>query len=212
MTTCLACDTQLDRDAYLCAACTQHTAARLNRMTALYAALAAWLAPSGRRAAHGAGSRSDAPLPVRTDVLSLRGPGGIVGLLEDWRAAMQRDRGWSEPAISGSIEDRIRAAARGLALNLDWIAASWPAAGDLARELRELERSVLTVIDPPEPTVRLGNCPATVDDGTCGAVLRVPAGPSTFSCRWCGTTYGPTDWMKLARAQIRTQTAEEAAA
>lgn len=198
--TCGHCRNPIDRPAYLCDACVRHVTERLGRMRPLYAALSAWLAPGARRGQQGRAGRSDAPLPVRTDVLCLRGPGGIVGLLEDWRSAMQAARGWSEPAVYGSIEDRITRAARGLNINLDWIAAEWDAAPDLAAELARLERQVLAVIEPPEPTVRLGPCPTPGDDGPCGATLRVPAGTADIHCRHCGTTYPPGTWQALAGA------------
>ncbi|MDH6226233.1 hypothetical protein [Streptomyces sp. MJP52] len=195
MTACLACDHQLEHDAMLCTTCTTATSARLGRMPGLYALLAAFLAPGATGAQTGRTRPAEAPLPVSGRAVDLRGINGICGVLEDWRAAMQADRGWSRPAVHGTYENRVRAAARGLQLNLDWIAQEWPAAGDFAREIRALERDALSVIDPPPDARRVGTCP-----DPCGAVLRVPAGTSTVVCSWCGTTYPPSRWIALVAA------------
>ncbi|WP_263170652.1 hypothetical protein [Streptomyces sp. SCSIO ZS0520] len=190
-------------EGYLCEGCTAASARRLARLPGLYDALAAYLHPSGRRPELGRTRAAEAPLPVAEAPLSLRGPGGIVGVLEDWRAAMQADRGWGPPAVErASVERRVQVAARALGHNLDWIAGQWPAAGQFAAEMRDLERQVLSVVDPPEPTMRLGTCPAEYEDGTvCGAVLRVPRGTATVECRWCGTPYPESTWLSLAALQ-----------
>src|SRR5690606_3727829 len=94
------------------------TTDRLDRMPRLWQALEAFLAPSSGSPQYGRTRPCEAPLPVREQVLSLRGPGGIAGVLEDWRAAMQAARGWGQPVIPGSVERRVAAAARGLAINM----------------------------------------------------------------------------------------------
>lgn len=201
---CGLCERELEQD-YLCPGCTRATGERLDRMPKLYGALAAFLPPPGRRPEYGRSGGSEAPLPVAEPALNLRGPGGIVGVLEDWRSAMQADRGWGAPAVRGGSEERVRAAARGLSLNLEWIASSWPMAGAFADEVRTLERSVLSVVCPPEKTRRLGKCITLVGDGSrCGAVLRVPSGVAEVRCPWCGVSYPPSSWLELARAQQET--------
>lgn len=198
---CGLCDRDLEHG-YLCPGDTLATARRLDRMPLLYAALAAFLHPSGRRPEYGRTRPAEAPLPVSEPVFNLRGPGGIVGVLEDWRSAMQADRGWGEPAIEGSTERRIAVAARALSINLDWVASSWPMAGAFAEEVRGLERDVASIVNPPVPSLRLGNCPAVYEDGeVCGAVLRVPAGTAKVICRWCGCEYPPETWLELRSLQ-----------
>jgi hypothetical protein len=187
---------------YLCPGCTLGTAQRLDRMPKLYEALAGFLHPGGRRPELGRSRPAEAPLPIAEPAFNLRGPGGIVGVLEDWRSAMQADRGWGEPAIAGTVERRLFQAARGLSQNLEWIGASWPMAGAFAEEIRSLERDVLSIVDPPEPSLRLGNCPAVFEDGVvCGAVLRVPVGTAKVECQWCRTAYPPETWLHLAACQ-----------
>lgn len=198
---CGLCERDLEQGR-LCPGCTLATAQRLERMPRLYKALAAFLQPGGRRPELGRSRSAEAPLPICEPAFNLRGPGGIVGVLEDWRSAMQADRGWSEPVTAGSTERRIAVAARALSMNLDWIAAQWPMAGAFAEEIRDLERDVASIVNPPERSLRLGNCPAVFEDGViCGAVLRVPAGTAKVECRWCGTAYPPESWLALHALQ-----------
>jgi hypothetical protein len=204
---CGLCERQLEHG-YLCPGCTLGTAQRLDRAPRLYEALAAFLHPGGRRPEYGRTRPAEAPLPLSEPVFNLRGPGGLVSVLEDWRSAMQADRGWGQPAIEGTIERRIVVAARALSINLEWIAASWPMAGAFAEEIRNLERDVASIVNPPEKTLRLGTCPAVYDDGSvCGAVLRVPHGTTKVECRWCGTDYPPESWLALASGQWTGQDA-----
>jgi hypothetical protein len=145
-------------------------------------------------------------LPVSEPVLTLRGPGGMVTVLEDWRSAMQEARGWGQPAVRGTIEQRVRAAARGLGLNLEWIAASWSAAGDLAAEVRELESRALALLDPNAAADRpllMGICTATLHGAPCwGRVQRRRLG-GVPTCEWCRTPYPPSTWVRLRAAQTR---------
>ncbi|MET9953527.1 hypothetical protein ABZ135_18520 [Streptomyces sp. NPDC006339] len=200
MNNCGMCETLVEHG-YLCPGCTRALADRLDRMPLLYRALAAFLTPSVRKPSGARTNRTEAPLPVSEHVLDLRGPGGIVGILEDWCTAMYRDRGQTAPARTGNIEQRIAHAATTLRRNCPAIAAEWPATGDLAHEIRDLERSVTTITgatDRPNPGHRLGPCPAEHTDGTlCGATLRLPPGNTVVTCPWCGQTYPPATWPDL---------------
>jgi len=209
---CGLCDRDLEHG-YLCHGCTLATAQRLDRAPRLYEALAAFLQPGGRSPELGRTRPSEAPLPLSEPVFSLRGPGGIIGVLEDWRSAMQEDRGWSEPVIAGTTERRIVVAARALGMNLEWIVSSWPMAGAFAEEIRDLERDVASIVNPRDPAERprrLGPCPAVVDgaDTVCGAVLLLRPGQPSVQCSWCGASWEPSRWVHLARAQ---QDVEDAA-
>jgi hypothetical protein len=168
----------------------------------LYEGLAAFLAPGGRRPELVSSRPAEAPLPVVEPVLDLRSGGGIVGILEDWRSNLHLDLGWAQPVIQGSIEHRLARAVRGLTDNLLWIASSWPAAGAFAEELRDLERSVVSIVNPPEQTIRLGHCTTVyADSSRCGCVLRVPAGTGEVRCPWCRADYPPDTWLALRAAQ-----------
>ena len=202
MTDCGMCETPIEHG-YLCPSDTRALADRLHRMPRLYTALAGFLAPAVRPGDSGGRTgRAHAPLPVSETVLDLRGPGGLVGVLEDWWQALQRDRGFQPPRAYGGIEGRIRRAALALARNAPSIAMEWPAAGDLAREIHDVERSVASIVgavDRPRGR-RLGPCPAQHTDGTlCGATLRLQPGEQVVTCPWCTTTYPPATWAGLKK-------------
>jgi hypothetical protein len=113
---CLLCDGAMaGAPGYLCPGDTAATLERLKAMAGLYVALGAFLAPGRRGSDHGGSTaRVDAPLPVCEPVLDLRGPGGMVSILEDWRSALHEALGWSQPVPRGAFEERVRRAATGL--------------------------------------------------------------------------------------------------
>lgn len=200
MTLCV-CQTELE-SGHLCNRCRAATAGRLTRIPALYRLLAAELHPSvGGIATFGRVRLAEAPMPLSERVLTLRGPGGIVGILETWRAAMQASRKWGPPAVSGDIETRVRRAARGLDHNLDWIADEWPKAGAFATALRSLDDEALHIVCPTDTRdqgMRLGPCPAEGLTGTvCGATLRHYPGQKSVICRWCEHVYPSDSWARL---------------
>ncbi|QXE36186.1 hypothetical protein KQY30_20010 [Streptomyces sp. GMY02] len=223
MNTCLMCE----RDTvagYLCGGCRRATAARLDRMPKLWSALAAFLPPGGRATTqYGRARAAEAPLPVAEEPLSLRGPGGMVGTLESWRAALHADRGWDEPVVCVGIGERVTAAASALLMSMEWVATEWPAAGDMARAVKELERAAMSVVDAPDPAkrpVRLGPCPALVEGGQpCGAVLRYFPGDADVRCRWCRSSWPVTlealarvkGWMDEDAKEATEESSEDAA-
>jgi hypothetical protein len=189
----------------LCSGCTRATLLRLRRMGRLYRALEMLLPPPSRPPrldSVGGSAAANAPMPIREELLNFRGPGGIVGTLEDWHVALAEDRGWGVPVVRGSIETRLKLAASRLAANIEWIAGSWPAAGFFAREIRDLEHGVLSMISPPErDRVRMGKCPAMPGGVLCGAVLHLPLGETVLRCSWCLASYPSGTWSALRTAQ-----------
>lgn len=198
------CQLCTQRDAmggYICPGCTKATVVRLECLPALYGGLLPFLAPSTAVSQGRSGTGGPAPLPVRAEILDLRGPGGMVGIVEDHLAAVRQERGMRRLVPVGSIEVRLAAAVSGLLSNMPWIVVSWPEAGTFAGEVRDLARSVRSII-APEPAVdrgeRLGNCPAMDPSGTlCGAVLWLPRGEKAVRCEWCDTRYPPYVWGQL---------------
>ena len=188
---------------YLCPGDALALAERLERMPKLYEALAGFLAP----AAHGVRERVttavDASLPVDENVMDLR-YGGIALVLESWLSAVQEARGWGAPAVQGSPEGRVHRAARSLLANLDWIAATYPAAGDLADEVREMEGAALSIVGAlPERGRRIGYCVSSDASGVlCGAVIRHMPGQTKLVCDWCQCVYeSEQDWLLLLHSQ-----------
>ncbi|MFJ8154837.1 hypothetical protein [Streptomyces sp. NPDC094468] len=217
---CGLCETQLEHG-HLCPGCTLATYTRLDRMRALWEQLAEFLAP-GCTGPQGRRSQAvEAPLPVVEDVLSLRAQGGMVRVLEDWHATMRLDRGWARPLRrrpkGDGVGARVEAAAQALIVNLEWMAAYWPTAGEFALSIRQLEGEVLSIVDPRDPAERgqrHGYCVALDQNGEqCGAALRLYPGETAMTCRWCRYVYQRKDWLRLAALQPDTapETAEPVA-
>jgi hypothetical protein len=199
---CGLCERDLEHG-YLCPGDTLALAERLDRMPKIYSALAGFLSPAGRAAGEFVSrSHAGAALPVDEAVLDLR-YGGIALVLEGWWSDVQRVRGWGEPAITGDVEARVLRAARWLGMELSWIADSYPAAGDLAREVREMEGAALSIVGAtPDRGKRIGNCVAVDASGViCGAVLRHRQGETRLVCPWCTCTYESADFLMLRTLQ-----------
>ncbi|MET7914438.1 hypothetical protein ABZU45_00605 [Streptomyces avermitilis] len=200
---CGLCDRDLEHG-YLCPGDTLGLAERLERMPKMYAALAGFLAPASAPAGERVSGSAGARLPVNEAVLDLR-YGGIALVLESWLSDVQLCRGWGQPAIEGGVEDRVRRAARSLFANLEWIAASYPAAGDLAREVREMEGAALSIVGATKDRGRrIGQCVAVDVSGVvCGATIRHQRGETKLVCPWCSYVYEERDFLTLARLQPR---------
>ncbi|CAL9301109.1 hypothetical protein [Streptomyces sp. SudanB91_2054] len=187
---------------YLCNRHREELGARLRALPALYAEVAEYLVPRttgwgeivSTKAA--AGPRS----PVNEDVIDTVTWARAAEVLRSRREDVRRIR-WPHrgaPPPGGLAED-----CRWLAQELDWIVAQYPAAGDLAREVAELNSAVRSVVGDPEPRPqRLGSCVALVGEGVvCGAVISRMPGETELTCRWCGTVYGPADYLTLRHFQ-----------
>lgn len=200
MNQCGLCEEPDETGSYLCVGCTKGTRVRLESMPTLYDGLALLLAPSGGVHTGRSAKPVYAPLPVSEEILDLRGQDGMVATLECWVDAIRAERSRPVAAHPGSPTGRVRRAAGELLGHLPWVAVSFPEAGLFAGELRELTRSISSVLRPPpvDRGVRLGNCPAVFEDGViCGAVLRLVPGEKVVMCRWCRTSYPPAMWAGL---------------
>jgi hypothetical protein len=199
MLSCGVCEREIEAG-YLCEGDRVALAARLGELPVLYAEVGQCLVPRGHgwgdivATRSGAGPRS----PLNEDVIDTVNSLRAAELTHLWRADVQRVR-WpqhSEPPAAGLAAD-----CRWLGMELEWIAAHYPAAGDLAREIRELEGQARSIVGDPVPRrQRIGYCIAPAgDQGTvCGAVLsRLPG--ETVRCRWCRTEYRTEQDLLLLR-------------
>jgi hypothetical protein len=205
-------------DAYLCPSCEQDLTERLERLPVLYAGLGAMLAPPQGRGDGRGTALVVAPAPARLDVVDAR---SAFAVMPQWARALADDRHLPEltsPRRPVEAPDdlgaRIGAACTALAAAREWIAASWPAAGDLAREVRDLHDDARTVLGVDDLPARMGRCPQAVDGAPCGAELLLPDGAQVLRCRWCGTTYPPGVWaaLKVAQTRVFSSSASEAGA
>lgn len=206
MNTCGLCGTDTGTS-HLCKRDAVRLAERLADLPTLYDELVQCLVPRS----HGwgeiiatkaaAGPRS----PLNEAVLDEMTSGAMAAVVHSWRVDVQRVR-W--PQHSAPPPDGLAADCRWLAMELDWIAAHYPAAGDLAREVRALEAQARAVAGDPVPRRKVvGQCVAVIDDqGTvCGADITHRAGESRLVCRMCRCVYeGQNDLLLLLHYQPTT--------
>ncbi|WP_406398787.1 hypothetical protein [Streptomyces uncialis] len=203
---CTGCDSTAH--GYLCHRHQEQLATHLTELPALYAEVGDCLVP--RRSGWGdiiatrgaAGPRS----PVNEDVIDTVNYGRAAEVIRLWRTDVRRLR-W--PHRDAPPPGDLGADCHWLTRQLDWISVAYPAAPDLAREVRELNLAARSVTgDPPPRRQHIGVCVAVTDDaGTvCGAALtRLPGEP--LSCRRCGTAYRTeADLLLLHHHQPRTTT------
>ncbi|WP_344500506.1 hypothetical protein [Streptomyces enissocaesilis] len=178
------------------------TRAHLESLPGLYDGLLPYLTPAGG-AREGRAAKGGPPgLPVVEEILDLRGPGGIVGVVEGWTSVIRTDRRMApRPAAGLGVEGRLRAGVAELLGHMPWIAVSWPDAGPFATDIKQLADSVRSITDPRAPGEvgrRLGKCPAIDTSGViCGAVLRYYPGAATVTCPWCQCAFPPATWADL---------------
>jgi len=189
---------------YLCSRDAAKLAERLADLPTLYEELVHCLVP--RRAGWGeivstkgaAGPQS----PLNEAVLDEMNTGHMMAVVHSWRVDVQRVR-W--PQHTAPPPSGLGADCRWLAMELDWIAAHYPAAGDLAREVRTLEAQARAVVGDPVPQRKVvGQCIALVgdQDTVCGADITHKAGESRLVCRACHCVYeGQQDLLLLLHYQ-----------
>jgi hypothetical protein len=175
---------------YLCERHTVQLAKRLDDLPTLYAEVGECLVP--RRSGWGdivatkaaAGPRS----PLDEDVLDTVNMARAAEVLQLWRVDVQRER-W--PQHSPPPPASLDANCRWLAMEIDWVVDHYPAAGEMAREVGELETQARTIVGDPAPRPqRLGTCVAITAEGVvCGAVISRLPGQTRIQCRWCSYTY-----------------------
>ncbi|MFF8458545.1 hypothetical protein ACF06T_28905 [Streptomyces albidoflavus] len=200
MTTCDLCNCATS--GYLCTRHGEELAARLRALPALYAEVGEFLVP--RRSGWGDIVATKAPAgprsPINEDVLDTVTWARATAAIHARRAEVRRLR-W--PHRGSAPLPNLAADCQWLAQEVDWVMAQYPAAGDLAREVAELTSQARSIVGDPEPRrQRLGYCVALVGgEEVCGAVITRLPDETRLTCRWCGTTYGPQDYLTLRHFQ-----------
>jgi hypothetical protein len=140
--------------------------------------------------------------PINEDILDNINWGRASEVMRLWRTDVRRVR-WphrGDPP-AGSLADDCRWLARESA----WIAANYPAVGDLAREVATLASEARRIVGDPAPRRKVvGRCITVTDDrGTrCGADITHKAGESELVCDTCHGTYrSETDLLLLLHFQ-----------
>ncbi|MEU8906529.1 hypothetical protein [Streptomyces mirabilis] len=187
---------------YLCERDAIALAARLAQLPALDDELIMHLAPARAGFGELVTSRTAGPRsPINESVFDELQNSRAGEVVRSWRVDVQRVR-WpqhSPPPPAGLAAD-----CRWLGMELEWIAAEYPAAGDLAREVRSLESELRSLVGDPVPRrQRLGLCVASTDGegGACGAVISRLPGETRLVCRWCRCVYEAKDFLMLGHFQ-----------
>ncbi|MFX4294085.1 hypothetical protein [Streptomyces bohaiensis] len=205
MSTCDHCEAELPEDGTsrrLCQRCKDQTTGRLEQLPRLHAELSEYLEPTVRPAGSGGHTRAaEGAMPCREDVLLLAAPGGVVRVLENWRAELGGYRPRVDAEPWGTLSGRVKRAAGALASEMEWIAAEWDEAGALARDIRSLVQRVEAITSPTPRSYRLGHCISLGGNGElCGAILRTTGDSPVVACPWCDTVWPSDTWLTLAAA------------
>ncbi|WP_306186940.1 hypothetical protein [Streptomyces sp. MK5] len=203
MSTCEVCGDEAG-GRYLCERHTTALAKRLAELPILYAEVGECLVPrrSGPVEFVSSGAAAGPRSPIDEDVLDTVNWARAAEVMRLWRVDVQRER-WPQHAPPPPPAD-LAADCRWLAMELEWIVQHYPGAGDLAREVRELELSARSIVGDPAPRPqRFGTCVARAADGAiCGAVISRLPGQSRVKCRWCGYVYeAERDWLLFQHFQ-----------
>lgn len=195
-TTCAICTHPSPTGTRVHQACATTLTGNLHALPWLYADLGELLTPGSPSGEPGRTTGCHAPLPLREDVLDLRGPGGIVGILSDWESAVRDAQGADPAPFRGSIEQAVTAAAQWLAAQVPWIGQHFDPAADLDREIRQLRTRCETVdgmaTEPRERRIPVA-CP-------CGWTLRITVATSGEYCARCDTWYSHDEVLQLPYA------------
>lgn len=200
MSACELCGDEAD-DRYLCERDTISLAERLARLPELADELATFLVPTRSGFGEMVTGRTAGPRsPINEDVFDELQDSRAAAVVRSWRIDVQRVR-WpqhSPPPPAGLAAD-----CRWLGMELEWIAVEYPAAGDLAREVRELEAGLRSLVGDPVPRrQRLGTCVGANSEGEpCGAVISRLPGETTLRCRWCGRVYEARHFLLVQQGQ-----------
>lgn len=203
--TCLLCRRDLADDEQARVAC-RRCQTRLHRqlleLPDLYRRLGEALPPAGANPGPAVSGSKPRRLPVNEDVLELRAWGGMVTDLQahedDWRSEL----GMPVAPWRGTVEQTIAGAVEWLAAHVWWACEKYPHVDGLDEDVRRLQAAARSIVDPPERTIRVGNCPAAYEDGAvCGAILRALPDDTEIRCRWCGASYPESTWLSLRAAQ-----------
>lgn len=192
----IGCVDQLDRD--------------LAEIPRLYAALAGVLEPGATGAPRVSGSHTP-PLAASVAPLSLRGPGGLIATLATWETAIRtarrlprNGRAGREHQLAG--DQACAVVVLGLRTHLTWATDHYPAAAELADEVREIIRTCRTVLGDLDTGMPIGRCPADLDTGrTCGRVLKAYPNATAITCDRCGTEWTRPHWPLLGATIAATR-------
>jgi hypothetical protein len=184
---------------YLCERDVVALARRLGVLPDLDAELTMHLVPARTGPAELVTARTAGPRsPINEAVFDEIRDNRVGEVVHSWRVDVQRER-W--PQHAAPPRGGLAADCRWLAMELEWIASSYPAAGELAREVRELEAQRGRSSGTRCRAAGGSGCasrPTDVRGGVRGGRSRLP-GETVLVCRWCRTACTRPGVLTLAR-------------
>lgn len=187
----------------VCFLCEDRAGKQLRALPNLYADLGthALHPATGIRGPRITGASKTPPLPVALHTLTLRGPGGIITLLQDIEDSWRRARG-SRIHPQASVTDKALASIINyLNINLTWACESYEDAADDLDTITTVYWQARNALSGKQARFIPVRCRLLYDDGSeCGAELLVDINRSAAKCGECGTRWGSHEWMGLFEA------------
>jgi hypothetical protein len=192
-----------DRDPVRHQRCAERLTADLRAIPGHYALMGAVLAPgTAGGGAHVSGTRT-APLPVRLEPLSLRGPGGMVTTLTLWERHVRAERKLSAGTERGVSAGSLAAIVLFLRTQLPWMTENYTQVEKFSTDLRDILHDCRAAAGILPNMTRIGDCHNTLgDDQPCGTALYADPYADQIQCRWCKRTWFRPQWMALG-AKLR---------
>ncbi len=184
---CVVCHRLHDRGGYACQRCHDRISDDLRAIVDLTALALDWTPTTSTDGGHSGkpGSRPPTDLGRLDAILGT----DALAVLEEWERIIREDFGL---APYGVATERTGAClTRTVDFLLHWlerITESWPPVDELAREVRDVRRSLNRYDDTIERGTMRVPCPAPTDDGDCGMPLHVSPADlgAPVVCRRCG--------------------------
>ncbi|GGV34105.1 hypothetical protein GCM10010182_67450 [Actinomadura cremea] len=192
----------------LCTGCYYGLRGHIKALPRLHADLGGALATGGTpgTGARVSGSSSE-PLPINTAVADLRDQ--IRHDLVWWTIFVADERGFKVPA------NRVPVIGQWLIRQVDWIAASLPAAEECPPVMKALAGRARAILHPDGARrIRIGPCREMLEEGPCSGTLYATCRaeddprPSRIYCGTCEVEYGPESWRRFGREYLRGQQQE----
>jgi hypothetical protein len=192
-----------DRDPIRHQRCADRLRTDLADIPGLYALMGAVLAPGTAGGRSRVSGTTTAPLPVRLDPLSLRGPGGIITTLALWETHVRAERGLSAGIVRGISGRDLAAIVLFLSTQLPWMSEHYTQVEKFRTDLSDITRDCHATAGLLPNMMRIGDCPNLLpDEEACGIALYADAYADLVQCRWCKRTWFRPQWMALG-AKLR---------
>lgn len=212
--TCTICRRALDpdREQIRHQRCADRLRTHLIELPGLYALMGAVLAPGTAGGGSRVSGTRTAPMPVRLEPLSLRGPGGIITTLTLWETHIREERGLSAGTVRGIGGQDLAAIVLFLRAQLPWICDHYSQAEKLDADLRDIAHDCHAAAGLLPTMMRIGDCPNPLaDEQPCGTALYADPYADQVRCRWCRRTWFRPQWMALGKKLRGIEDEEEQA-